>query len=619
VEVEWALWGMESRDAGYRVLRCSDSVLAEDNFEYVINRYFPGMLDDLPQVTLGWLASRDGGQQYIALAIHEDPERSRHDPGDSQALSTRCFVVPYPVIATTIASYQGMYEMFQKLPLPDRGGTILTQLPGSAAEVSIDPLAMRVAALLLTCRPVCILGADHLGLGERLRFMDSVMSLLPYGLRSRLSASTLTSSLFWEHKFRLFFASAERGGDHVVRWSERDGGAARPGDEVAATYMEWLANANRLAMLTGSANPLTAFTEPVGFHPGEIKSMLESLYAAPGTPEQSRPYPDDRPVPAGQDPAQGVEALLVDCADRLLGDSPQLISAAIEKLSVHRYDQVTPAQRQRYQEIIKDRQLLRLPIRNAEALDFYKIILQLAFETQLSYPDYCRLEDCAGDEQGHPMRTPLLQAVRNAPQLDFRVLLLVLKALGDQVLDAEPDDQMRSSLLIESAADQELRSEHGRIIYQITVRHLEKQADQLDRRVLREDLRRFGYLAPALHRLYPGEFDVQRTELCRLLRLAYPGSLDWSAIQDILGDQRSGVTHALWAALMSTARPEDAQRMEQAFPAAMPGPAGTTDSPRRPSPSRSRLQIPRDPLSADVNPATTVARLFRRRADGDQE
>ena len=195
-------------------------------------------------------------------------------------------------------SYQVMYEMFQKLPLPDRRGPILTQLPVSAAEVSIDPLAMRVAALLLTGQPVCILGADHLGLGERLRFMDSVMSLLPYGLRSRMSASTLTSSQFYEHKFRLFFASAARGGDHIVRWSERDGGAARLDDDVAATYMEWLANASRLAMLTGSANPLTVFTEPVGFRPGEIKSMLESLYAAPGTPEQSRPYPDDRPVPA---------------------------------------------------------------------------------------------------------------------------------------------------------------------------------------------------------------------------------------------------------------------------------------------------------------------------------
>ena len=76
---------------------------------------------------------------------------------------------------------------------------------------------------------------------------------------------------------------------------------------------------------------------------------------------------------------------------------------------------MTPAQRQRYQDIIKDRQLLRLPIRNAEAFDFYKIILQLAFETQLSYPDYCRLEDCVGDEPGHPMPTPLLQAVEAPP------------------------------------------------------------------------------------------------------------------------------------------------------------------------------------------------------------
>ena len=89
-------------------------------------------------------------------------------------------------------------------------------------------LAMRVAALLLTSRGVCVLGADDADAGERLEFLDDVMSLLPYGMRSRLAGATWASSTAYDLNLRLFFADARRrGNDHVVFWHQPEHRADR--------------------------------------------------------------------------------------------------------------------------------------------------------------------------------------------------------------------------------------------------------------------------------------------------------------------------------------------------------------------------------------------------------
>lgn len=123
----------------------------------------------------------------------------------------RLFCVPFSKLAVGSISYFTMYEQFQEFLVPERSrDPVVTQLPVTSADAPADCLAMRVAAMLLTTKPVCILGADRLDVDARLKFLDSVASLLPYGLRSRLSASTWASGTFKGHKLRLFVASAER-------------------------------------------------------------------------------------------------------------------------------------------------------------------------------------------------------------------------------------------------------------------------------------------------------------------------------------------------------------------------------------------------------------------------
>jgi hypothetical protein len=416
---------------------------------------------------------------------------------------------------------------------------------------------MRVAALMLTCRPVCILGADALSFSERLRFLDSVMSLLPYGLRSQVSASTLTSSHFWEHKFRLFFSDGRRVSDEdqVVNWAERDDPQPDHDDPDVSKYLNWLANVSRLADLT----------DPIGFHRARIDSVLDVLFTAPGGPAQPS-LTADGPVLPMEGAQQAIEDLLSDCADKMQDGSLEDIRSTIDKLSRYRYDQATAEQRKLYQDIIKTRQLFRqrIPIRGEERSAFYRLMLRLAFESPLTYRDYCQLEYCVDNDPSQPMHQSLLTAVTMSPIRDFCVRLLVLKARGEEELDAVLGDQVSPYLLIGTVADSNLRGDHGRVVYEIAVGHLIEQRD-LDVQGLQDALKEWDYLAPALQRLYSGQFETQKTELGRLLKLAHRGSLDKTAIRQILENPSLTPTLALYAAISSTASPKDAEPIERAF------------------------------------------------------
>ena len=120
VTAEWALWGKEPSDLEYRLLRCSDGILSDANFDELLTRYATGTLEVLPQVTIGWLEDRPHGHQ-IALSIHEEPADRRIDATGRPVVLTRCFCVPYATLAEGRVSYQAMYDVFRKIPLYEQG------------------------------------------------------------------------------------------------------------------------------------------------------------------------------------------------------------------------------------------------------------------------------------------------------------------------------------------------------------------------------------------------------------------------------------------------------------------------------------------------------------------
>jgi hypothetical protein len=289
VLAEWALWGKEPHDVEYRLLRCSDGTLGEDNFDEVITRYAPGTLESLPQVTVGWLAGA-GRQNYLALAIHREPEHALYDASGRKVVLTDCFCVPFEELAAGAVSYRAMYAEFRKISLPlDSGSRIKTSLPMQSPPARVHRLAIPVAALLLTNKPVCILGANGVGLDARLGFFDSVMALLPYGMRSRLSVATWASSIFDEHKFRLFFAGARRcADDHVVTWDQHYRRLIV--DDDVHEYLTWLESD-----LKDHVGLLAEQAEPIGFSQADLAQTLTQLRGSDGRPadaayERDIPY-----------------------------------------------------------------------------------------------------------------------------------------------------------------------------------------------------------------------------------------------------------------------------------------------------------------------------------------
>ena len=277
---EWALWGKGPRDRDYHVLECSDGPVSREDFDQVLTMYSPGTLEAWPQVTIGWLREwayyrpHLGYLGYLGIAIHDRPEPGRRDATGRQIALTRYFCVPFRELAIGAVSYQAMFEGFEEVELrPGDRSPIPTELAAWRPGAPPGRLAARVAALLLTDRPVRIVGAEKTTeLGERLRFLDDVASLLPYGMRSQLSCSTWVSSTMRGHA-RLFFSShrVDGEGDHEVIWGRDD--AAPTGNPFADQYLRWL-----LADVPRRVAQLAERTEPMDIDDrGAIQQVLAEL------------------------------------------------------------------------------------------------------------------------------------------------------------------------------------------------------------------------------------------------------------------------------------------------------------------------------------------------------
>lgn len=276
VAAEWALWGKDAHDTEYHLLGCSTGIFSSHAFTFVLDRYSPGTLEELPQITVSWIRDPDNGHpSHLAVAIHETaaddppgvPARSRYDAGGREIVFVRYFCVAYDDLARNAVSYEALFNGLRKHMLPKYGRKkIRVKLQAQPISTQAHELAELVAALLLTTRPVCILGADRTPTIDRLRFIDLVMSLLPYGMRSCLSASTWVNSNFKEHNLRLFFATAPRPGggrdgyngdrqksdDIVVYWKRPDKGCIEDTDVLA--YLNWLQSQDVGHQMAGEAD-----------------------------------------------------------------------------------------------------------------------------------------------------------------------------------------------------------------------------------------------------------------------------------------------------------------------------------------------------------------------------
>jgi hypothetical protein len=541
VTAQWALWGKEARDVGYHLLGCSDGEISSENFDHVITRYSPGTLESLPQVTISWIA-READASYVGIAIHDTsrpdgqaplPGRLRAGPAasyvpDRDIAVTSYFCVPYEELAAGAVTYTAMFESFRPIRLPAGSGEpIPAVLIAAGAEPPDRPgkppgdSAMHVAALLMTGKPVCILRGERTGLAERLRFLDAVAALLPYGFRSRLSASTWTSSTYLQHRFRLFFSSApRRRDDHVVYWELADDGPT--GDPWPDRYRAWLRE-DPLARM----DQLARQTRPINFTAAEMPAVFERLgIAYPGEPDPPRLFSRLRE-------AQSAADLIRSCAAHLGGGDP----AELSELRQRRDRGLTQEERASCREAVRECGLLRADLAASADLrsSLYRVLLPVAFGSPLTYDAYCQAEECAGVLTGEPPHPALLAAIElgelDGPFLRPLVRLLALAADNAPALGPPgPDNPLTPAGIVRLVAEPRLRRHHARMVWDA----VQQRSGHLDRAAVQRHLRKHRYLAPDLEERYRDEPEYQVTVLSVLLRLAYGPTLGRPAVQEIL-------------------------------------------------------------------------------------
>ncbi|MBE1530709.1 serine/threonine-protein kinase [Actinomadura algeriensis] len=289
---EWALWGKEPSGLASRVLRCSDGNLNDAGFTRIMQRYSTGTHTDLPQVTLSWARAQD--EAYIGMAIQRWTDDRDHT-GRKIAMAHYC-ALPYSRLDRPV-SYEAIYHALSEWAPPPEGVTApalrLPVLRPEAVASRATEHAMGVAALLLTGAPVHIVPSGQVpSYLERLRFLDTVASLLPYGMRTELSAATWVSSTS-QSRIRLAFTRHAGKNAHAVRWG------------VVPSFAElWNTPAHRYAELLAAhadtedraaevVRRLAEQRDSLDWGPGVATQALQLLRAQLQAPEQRIEPPSD--------------------------------------------------------------------------------------------------------------------------------------------------------------------------------------------------------------------------------------------------------------------------------------------------------------------------------------
>lgn len=566
VAAEWALWGKQSIDRGYHLLGHSNGSLGASTFNEVLTRYSPGTLERLPQVTVSWLSHREE-RNYLGIAIHDRAAEGQYDADGREIVFTRYYCVPYEDLAVGSISYHAMYAKFNNfaLPIPDRT-LIKTEIAAPRPTIPHYRQATKVAALLLTGRPVCIVGADGVGFLERLTFVDAVASLLPYGIRCRLSASTWASSTLQTHKFRLFFSSAPRPvhehqqADLVVEWGQSD--ETPIGHQSADGYLTWLEDQVRQP-----AAWLAAQKQQLDFSEQAVLEMLERLKIIPGTSAPSAHasslHQADSAQWHGVSPigAMTAEDLITSWATFLTGPNPEFLKPDIKPWRELLVKPLPAVERAYCWQLIQTYQLLRdeLPVGESLKIEIYEILLRMAFEPPLSYLDYCEIEARFQKVAGQPLHFSLLQSMTLVGFDSLPVYLVALSAFDEKLLKRQLHKHpLESAQLIEAAANQELNNYHAWQVCKLAGTVIRERLCPVNQQDLRSALAHEGYLAPTLNRIYPLDAESQLTFLTPLVQAAHGSKLDASTAADVLVNSRYVPTAALFAAVLRMVDPADA-------------------------------------------------------------
>jgi hypothetical protein len=493
VTPQWAVWGKDPDDTDYHVMRCSDGVLTPEQFSEIINRYSLGTHTRLPQVSISW--ARPDEEAYLGLAIHEWSHQD--DRLGRDIARTRYFAIPYGELEYPV-SYMDIYAAAlrwsgardEKLTIPEL----------DPQQISLEPqeqeMAITLAALLLEGTPVHILGGGQLSMPYRLKFLDGVAAFLPYGMRPRFSAATWVSSTS-QHYFRLAFCDHPRDGGESLSWG-RPPSCRLIG--LAEEYSDLLVRQqNRTHLIRALSTRRTSLR--FGDDIAEAVRVLKQI--------EQKPLDGSAFVPTGQsDPVAVLNAYADAVQSGALGEAQNHANwLGNNKARMH-----TSEERARFRITITERRLLnesmaRLPTRQQQ--DLYKALLTLSYGTELTLKNLDQIAEDAGG-----LRENLLEAVLAHPFADLDVSIQAARLLQDQ-------ERLRTHLNGRTSGELLLVAERSPRAF-----ILDPILDELVRRARKgavdvAELQRYGFLAHALDKRFPGDDQRQYERLVELLDAVY--------------------------------------------------------------------------------------------------
>ncbi|WP_261565489.1 hypothetical protein [Frankia gtarii] len=271
----WAVMSKEpGSDDDYAVLRCG-GYFTRPQYEQILRRFNPGTPparsrsapsgESLPWVTVCY-APR-GADTVLGVAIRSWTEHV--DGAHRPIAATRFVCVPFSALRENPVSYADLYAAALRLDLdglPDGTDTVeltvgrlrAAAVEATLAELDVDLSTAAATAATLLVRPVAVLGAP---VGEpadqaltRLRYLDAVVSLLPYGQRARLVASTWFDQGGARH-IRLGFGARERADHAGAPWRQGER-ILRPLRGDARIYHQLL-----VGLVEGQTWPLTRIVD----------------------------------------------------------------------------------------------------------------------------------------------------------------------------------------------------------------------------------------------------------------------------------------------------------------------------------------------------------------------
>ncbi|GII88101.1 hypothetical protein Ssi03_60910 [Sphaerisporangium siamense] len=508
---EWALFGKDSGAGGdYGIIAGSRGEFSRDEFHDILFRWSPGQVSP-PEVTISCLRVDDEGA-YIGLAVHGWSNRRDHE-GRPVAL-TSYYCVPYSMLQDTPVSYEALYAAVATCAPVGEDPVVLTvpvldepQLAAIAARAG--DTAKAAAALLLTEEQICVLGGENLHVLDRLRYLDTVAALLPYGVRTRLTASTWTDSAT-SHRIKLSFAKNAKRDAFPLHWNTT---AGRPWSQTTREYYDALVRRPPVTVVRA----LAAATKPVGFrHAFDVaEAVLEGVPATgdildvPALP--GPPAPPELPA-VPENPAT-IEDLLHRCAAALntrdygeLGLAAAGLKALADAREPSRHD------RARHRQIIETR-VLPAAAAGPRGPDgaFYELILRLGYGHALTSADLDSITRAALPS------ADLYAAMARMPLDDDLVQVRVAVRAPESSL-AHMVERTAISLLIPVAAHEPSDPEVVRYLRDRVTRHADRLTGNAEiARVLEEHV----FLSAAVAAAYPGDPETQANVLDEFLHIAY--------------------------------------------------------------------------------------------------